>query len=129
MISLWRRGWQAIWQRARSLRADSLALFFALADPRMPRLARWLVWGIVAYALSPIDLIPDFIPVIGFLDELILLPLAIAFAIRCIPAPVMVDARARAAAQPQRVKLLAGAVLIGLVWLGLGGLIGWYWLG
>ena len=129
MISLWRRGWQAIWQRARSLRADSLALFFALADPRMPRLARWLVWGIVAYALSPIDLIPDFIPVIGFLDELILLPLAIAFAIRWIPAPVMADARARAAAQPQRVELLVGAVLVGLIWLGLGGLIGWYWLG
>ena len=129
MISLWRRGWQAIWQRARSLRADSLALFFALADPRMPRLARWLVWGIVAYALSPIDLIPDFIPVIGFLDELILLPLAIAFAIRWIPAPVMADARARAAAQPQRVELLVGAVLVCLIWLGLGGLIGWYWLG
>ena len=129
MIARWRRVGQAIGQRARSLRADSLALFFALADPRMPRAARWLVWGIVAYALSPIDLIPDFIPVIGFLDELILLPLAIAFAIRWIPAPVMADARARAAAQPQRVKLLAGAVLIGLVWLGLGVLVAWYCLG
>ena len=86
------------------------------------------MWGIVAYALSPIDLIPDFIPVIGFLDELILLPLAIAFAIRLIPASVMADARARASAQPQRVKLIAGALLIGLVWLGLVGLIGWYWL-
>ena len=112
----------------RTLARPALECFEILIDGATPHQARITVLAALTYLVLPFDLIPDFIPVIGFLDELILLPLAIAFAIRLIPASVMADARARASAQPQRVKLIAGALLIGLVWLGLVGLIGWYWL-
>ena len=66
------------------LRRDVVALWFALRDPRTPRAARVLGWLIVGYALSPIDLIPDFIPVLGYLDDLVLLPLGIALVLRMI---------------------------------------------
>ena len=64
-------------------------------DPRTPRLARWLLGAAVAYALSPADLIPDFIPVIGHLDDMIVLPLLVWFAIRLVPADVVAEHRSR----------------------------------
>ena len=64
-----------------------------VADPRCPRLARWTLGGAMAYALSPIDLIPDFIPVLGYLDDVILLPAAIVLCVRMIPAPVLEECR------------------------------------
>lgn len=73
---------------ARSLKQQILALFYACSDPDTPRLSRWLALAVVAYALSPIDLIPDFIPVLGYLDDLILLPLGCWLIIRTLPAPV-----------------------------------------
>ena len=83
---------------AAALKRDALALWFAYRDPRTPWHAKALALLIVGYALSPIDLIPDFIPVLGLLDELILLPGAIWLALRLVPAQVLIDARARARA-------------------------------
>ncbi|ROT97974.1 DUF1232 domain-containing protein [Marinobacter sp. R17] len=83
-------------QLATRLKADTLALYLAARDPRTPWLAKAVVAIVVAYALSPIDLIPDFIPVLGYLDDIILLPLGIALAIRLVPEAVMSDCRARA---------------------------------
>ena len=104
---------------ARSLQADTMVLYFAVRDPRTPLAAKLVAMAVVAYALSPIDLIPDFIPVLGLLDDLILLPLGIALALRLIPAPVLADARARSAAVMQRPRNLLAAAAIILLWLAL----------
>jgi uncharacterized membrane protein YkvA (DUF1232 family) len=108
---------------AGALQRDVLALWFAYRDPRTPRIAKLLAMLIVGYALSPIDLIPDFVPVLGYLDELLLLPGAIYLAVRLVPEPVMRDSRARAAAwvdarnaAPR--SYLAAAIIV-LIWLGL----------
>ena len=86
------RGWM---RRARFIKRDTYALFLACRDPRTPWLARMLGVAIVAYALSPIDLIPDFIPVLGMLDDLILVP-GLNIVLRMIPPEVMEESRARA---------------------------------
>ena len=83
-------------QRARQLKAETWALYLAARDPRTPWYAKLLVAGIVAYACSPIDLIPDFVPVLGYLDDLVLLPLGIAWALQLIPPAVLVECRVRA---------------------------------
>ena len=84
-------------QRARRLKTEVYALYLAYRDPRVPWYARLFAAGVVAYAFSPLDLIPDFIPILGFLDDLILVPLGIALALRMIPPAVMADCRVRAA--------------------------------
>src|SRR5512139_6212 len=104
-------------RRARSLKADTFALYLAARDPRTPWYAKLLAALIAAYALSPIDLIPDFVPVLGYLDDLILIPLGIALAIRLIPHAVLDDCRARAEAQLQSGKPMsraAAAVIVGI---------------
>lgn len=75
--------------RARSIRSRAFALYFAYRDPRIPWYAKALIALVVAYAFSPIDLIPDFIPILGYIDDLILLPLGITIAIRMIPKEVL----------------------------------------
>ncbi|KPV50506.1 hypothetical protein SE17_26560, partial [Kouleothrix aurantiaca] len=75
--------------RARHLKAEIYALYLAYRDPRVPWYARVFVACVVGYALSPIDLIPDFVPVLGYLDDLIVLPLGLSIALRLIPAEVM----------------------------------------
>jgi len=82
--------------RAKKLKTDIPAVFLALKDKRTPWYAKILAAVIVVYALSPIDLIPDFIPVLGYLDDLILLPALITWCIKCIPGEVLVDCRSRA---------------------------------
>ncbi|WP_197703246.1 YkvA family protein [Sulfurifustis variabilis] len=112
-------------QRARRLETETFALYLAARDPRTPWYAKLLVAAIVAYALSPIDLIPDFVPILGYLDDLILIPLGIAIAVRLVPPEVLADSRtrARAAAGGTRpVSRLAGAVVIAL-WLALAALM------
>jgi len=104
-------------ERARRLKADTLVLYFAARDPRTPWYARLLVASIIAYVLSPIDLIPDFVPVLGYLDDLILVPIGIAFAIKLIPNVVLVDCRARVQTSMQApVSRIAGAAVVA-VWL------------
>src|SRR5437773_3025417 len=104
-------------QRARHLKSETLALWFAARHPGTPWYAKLLVAGIVAYALSPIDLIPDFVPVLGYLDDVIILPAGIALAVRLTPDDVLREARERARELEQRpVNRLAAAVIVG-IWL------------
>jgi uncharacterized membrane protein YkvA (DUF1232 family) len=102
------------------------ALALLMRDPRTPRAARWLAWGVLAYALSPIDLIPDVIPVLGLLDDLVLLPLGIALVIRLTPpaqwAACLSAARQRGDRLP-RSRL--GALLVVLAWAVLAAGLGW----
>ena len=111
----------ALKARARALKAEVVALYFAARHPRTPWYAKALVVAIVAYVLSPIDLIPDFIPVLGFVDDVILLPFAIAVAVKMIPADVMAECRARASQQRLRGSLMGriGAAVIVLFWIAL----------
>lgn len=81
---------------ARSLKSDVPAVFLAMKDSRTPLLAKVLAGTTVIYALSPVDLIPDFIPVLGYLDDVLLLPMLVAAAIKLIPTPVWEDCRRRA---------------------------------
>jgi uncharacterized membrane protein YkvA (DUF1232 family) len=116
-------------ERTRSLKEETYALYLAARHPQTPWYAKLLVAGIVAYALSPIDLIPDFIPILGYLDELVLLPLGIALALRLIPPPVLAECRARAqdvlrAAKP--VSRTAAAVIIA-IWIAVAVVLG-VWL-
>jgi uncharacterized membrane protein YkvA (DUF1232 family) len=80
---------------AAAIKRETLVVWFACRDPRTPWYAKGLAILVVAYALSPIDLIPDFIPVLGLLDELLLLPAALWLVLRLVPAPVLADARAK----------------------------------
>jgi uncharacterized membrane protein YkvA (DUF1232 family) len=107
--------------RARRLKAETFALYLAARHPETPWYARLLVTAVVAYALSPIDLIPDFIPVIGYLDDLILLPIGIALAIKSIPDSVLVECRARAmeTIQNRKPQSRAAAAVIVTIWLAL----------
>ena len=101
-----------------------MVVYFAARDPRTPWFVRILALIVAAYALSPIDLIPDFIPVIGYLDDLILIPLGLALVVRLIPAEVMASARqlARTASERPVSRGIAAAIvgiwLIALGWLG-----------
>lgn len=87
---------ETIKQRARRLKQETLALYLAARHPGTPWYARALAAGVAAYALSPIDLIPDFVPVLGYLDDLLIVPAGIALAIRLVPPTVMAECRARA---------------------------------
>lgn len=104
--------------RTRALKVETYALYFAARDPRTPWIARGLIFLVVAYALSPIDLIPDFVPVLGYLDDLILVPLGIALALKLIPAEVMRQARQQAAeARIGRRLGILGTAIIVLIWI------------
>lgn len=104
-------------ERARRLKRDLYALYLAARDPRTPWAAKALAAVVVGYAFSPIDLIPDFIPVLGYLDDLVLLPLGIALVLRLVPGDVMDECRARAEAAPDRPRSRAAAVVVVLVWV------------
>ena len=108
-------------QRARAIKRDTLALYLAARHPETPWYAKALAVLIVGYALSPIDLIPDFIPVLGYLDDVILLPAAIFVCIRLVPAHVLDGCRAEAAARFAEGKPTSrtAAVVIILMWLAL----------
>ena len=106
---------------AAALKREVMTLWFACRDPRTPWYARVLAMLIVAYALSPIDLIPDFIPVLGYLDELILLPVGIYLVLKLVPAEALADARAKAnswveSRKPKPRNWIAAAVIV-LVWV------------
>lgn len=96
MITEWL---ESLKRQAKRLKTELHALWLAGADPRTPRLARWLTIAVIAYALSPIDLIPDAIPIIGFLDDLILVPIGIAVVLKLIPTQVMLECRQKVEAE------------------------------
>lgn len=111
----------SIKQRARQLKIELIALALAARHPQTPWYARLVVAGCVAYALTPVDFIPDAIPVIGLIDDLIFIPIAVALAVRVIPAPVLADCRARSQEIDARTPRLSRAAwaLIGVAWISL----------
>jgi uncharacterized membrane protein YkvA (DUF1232 family) len=111
--------------RARALKAEAYAVYLAAQDPRTPWYARALILFVIAHTFSPIDLIPDFIPVLGYLDDLIITPGGLWLAVKLIPPGVMDEARRRAAGENMDRRIgYVGAAVILLVWmLALAGLI------
>lgn len=103
-------------QWARLIKRDVLALWIAARDRRTPVLAKLIAGAVAAYALSPIDLIPDFIPVLGYLDDLVIVPLGILLAVRLIPPPLMQEFRDQAAVRERPVSR-AGQIAIISLWL------------
>ncbi|HEV2150219.1 MAG TPA: DUF1232 domain-containing protein [Longimicrobiaceae bacterium] len=121
-------GWRARWRaRARELKAQTFALALAARDPRVPWYAKAVLLLVVGYALSPIDLIPDFVPVLGLLDDLLLLPLGILLAVRLIPPPVWQECLARARAEPGAPgpRSRAAAAVIVALWIAALALSAW----
>jgi uncharacterized membrane protein YkvA (DUF1232 family) len=108
--------WRRLAQWARALKRDTHAVYLAAFDPRVPWYAKALALGVAAYALSPIDLIPDFIPVVGLVDDLIIVPLGIALVAKMIPDSVMAEHRA-AAARAARPVSRAGAAAVMAIWV------------
>jgi uncharacterized membrane protein YkvA (DUF1232 family) len=116
-VDTWKR-------RARQLKTETYALYLAYRDPRVPWYARVFAAAVVAYAFSPIDLIPDPIPVLGYLDDLVLVPLGIAIALRLIPPQVMAECRERAHAEigaGKPVNWVAAAAIV-TIWVALAAL-------
>ncbi len=116
--------------RARAVRTDLYAIYLASKDPRTPWYAKALIVCVVAYAFSPIDLIPDFIPVLGYLDDLVLIPTGILLAVKLIPAAVLDESRRKAQeamsrAKPKRWRSLFLIVAIWLFWLLLAAFLTW----
>jgi len=106
-------------QRARTLKAEAYALYLAARHPGTPWYTKLFIAAVAAYAFSPIDLIPDFVPVLGYLDDLVLVPLGIALAIKMVPPSVLMECRMRAQEVSESGKLVcpAAAVVIVTIWL------------
>ena len=108
-------------RRARQLKTETVALCLAARHPDTPWYAKLFVATIVAYAFSPIDLIPDFVPILGYLDDLVLIPMGIALAIKMVPPPILAECRARAqelVLTGKPVSRVAGIAIV-IVWLAL----------
>jgi uncharacterized membrane protein YkvA (DUF1232 family) len=114
---------------ARNLRRDAHAVYLAARDPRVPWYAKALALCVAGYALSPIDLIPDFIPIVGYLDDMILVPLGILVVVKMIPPEIMAEHRIAAALAAERPVSRNAAVLIKLFWAASIALTAWlgYW--
>jgi uncharacterized membrane protein YkvA (DUF1232 family) len=104
-------------ERVRNLKRDVVAIALAVRDPRVPWYAKAVGACVVAYALSPIDLIPDFVPVLGYVDDLVLVPLGLMLVLRLIPVDVLAEHREAASAIVERPVSRAGAVAVIVVWL------------
>jgi len=121
---------QTLRRWAKLLKGDLIALWFAYRNPHTPWYAKLFAVLVVAYAFSPIDLIPDFIPVLGLLDDAILLPVGIWIALKLVPAPVMAESREQAQAwldarKPKPQNVIAAVVVV-LLWIALAWLL-WRW--
>jgi uncharacterized membrane protein YkvA (DUF1232 family) len=114
-------------QWARSIKKDVVALYIAGRDPRTPWHAKAVALAVAAYAISPIDLIPDFIPILGYLDDLIIVPLGIMLAVRLIPADLMAEFRDAATERGQLPAHWVGAAVIIAIWV-VGFVAFAYWL-
>jgi uncharacterized membrane protein YkvA (DUF1232 family) len=113
-------------QRARALKTETYAVYLAGKDPRVPWYAKVLIAFVVLHTLSPIDLIPDFIPVLGYLDDLIIAPLGIALSIKMIPADVLAESRAKAQTllAEEKPTSRVGAAIVIAIWLIIAALFG-----
>ena len=108
------------------LRVYLIALWKLARHPQTPRAAKWVALAVIAYAVSPIDLIPDFIPVLGLLDDLVLIPLGVALVVRLTPRPLWDDLLAQARASTDKLpSLWWGAAAIALVWVAAMALMAW----
>src|SRR6202048_4298748 len=116
---------QRIRQWARLARRDVYAVYRAARDPRVPWYAKALAFCVAGYALSPIDLIPDFVPVLGYLDDMVIVPLGILAVVRLIPPEVMAENRAAAALCAERPISRTAGIAIGLIWAASIALVGW----
>jgi uncharacterized membrane protein YkvA (DUF1232 family) len=112
---------------AKNLKRDVVALWIAARDPRTPVRAKIVAGVVAAYALSPIDLIPDFIPVLGYLDDLVIVPLGIALALRLIPAALMVEFRAEAASTTRPTNNPMAFIIVTMWLVGVGIAAAWLW--
>ena len=117
---------QKLRELARAVKRDTIAVWLAAHDPRVPWHAKAAAATVAAYALSPIDLIPDFIPVLGYLDELLIVPAGIVLVVRLIPPDLMAEFRAQAAQRAERPASLAAAVVIVLLWIAATGVTAWW---
>ena len=102
---------------ARDVKRDVVAVYFAARDPQTPLLARALAVLVAGYALSPIDLIPDFIPVVGYIDDLILVPLGLLLVLKLLPPEVLAESRAKASVARARPKSYATAAVVVCLWV------------
>jgi uncharacterized membrane protein YkvA (DUF1232 family) len=110
---------------ARALRRDVHAIHLASRDPRVHWTVKLLAVAVAGYALSPVDLIPDFIPVLGYLDDLIIVPLGVWLMIALIPPEIMREHRARASAAARRPVSKTAAIVIVALWISGAALLGW----
>ena len=109
---------EKIKSRARALKNEAIAIYIAAKDPRTPWYARALIFFVVAHTFSPIDLIPDFIPILGYLDDLIITPLGLALVVRLIPAEVLAEAREHVAGSSvERGVKVVGVMVIVFTWI------------
>ena len=119
---------QSLKRRARGVRLELISVALAARHPRTPWYAKLVAAGCVAYALTPVDLVPDALPVLGFIDDLLFIPLALGLARRFVPASVLAECRARAAAVELRLPRLGRVAwtMIGLAWAGSVALTAWW---
>lgn len=113
---------------AKELKRHTLVVYFAARDPRTPWLVRLLALLVAAYALSPIDLIPDFIPVLGYLDDLVIVPLGVLLVLKLVPPEVTRSAREQALAAVETPVSRASAAIVVAIWVAIASAFGlWAW--
>lgn len=117
---------QRLKQWAREIKLDVVAIGIAARDPRVPWYVKLLAAAIAAYALSPIDLIPDFVPVLGYVDDLIIVPAGILLTVRLMPPGLMEEFRAEAAVRARRPTSRVGAAFVVAVWVGALAVVAWW---
>ena len=117
---------QRLKQWAREIKLDVVAIGIAARDPRVPWYVKLLAASIAAYALSPIDLIPDFVPVLGYVDDLIIVPAGILLTVRLMPPGLMEEFRAEAAVRARRPTSRVGAAFVVAVWVGALAAVAWW---
>jgi uncharacterized membrane protein YkvA (DUF1232 family) len=113
-------------QWARTLKRDVVAVWIAARDPRVPWYVKASAFAVAAYALSPIDLIPDFIPVLGYLDDLVIVPLGLLLVIRLLPADLMAEFRAEAVRRDAAPRSIVAAFVIVMIWISAAVLLLWW---
>ena len=113
-------------QWARGIKRDVIALWIAARDPRVPWYAKAVAGLVAAYALSPIDLIPDFIPIIGYLDDLVIVPAGILLAVKLTPPDLMEEFRQQATLREGRPMSRAGAAAVVVIWIAAASWLAWW---